>query len=742
MKINAELPEDESDEDDVYPLSIKYNKIKVRKINWYRFTLLFIILLVLIPSNFYTNNAGKTLPVRTGYFADQIYEESFSISGLNEIAVKTQNCIVYLLENIKSKSQIDIFASVSRTSSVEFTLSNSVKTISVQADAGDVQWYVEVHVPGGVTIPKLNFVYSGDSSQNVLLYDYKGDSVWTNPMIISELYFSIKDSYPNIYFRNSHFVSLLSVLGTYWIWSFENLKIASMTFTVSVGSLNIVQNSMYTQNSVTVKTPHGTHCVAAAKINSVDTNWPKSSVKDAGFNGTFIDTSVYCQSALFVWSDLASSCPASGTAVSSGQGSFKITLDDGPVQFLINGSTTTASLTYTPTYDQYAITSQILLTSKKNDFSSYPSDPRIYLYPTVSPGYARMWIHSSLKQYIQARPWLLTILSLSVLQPTFYRYTLIHIPGSSWPYLSANNVKQNTLISKKLYNSVYTDSTHSVSQMVNNTYFEYEYTAKGDYIETEIAMLTSNTFILLSVLISGIISLLSIVALVFAILKCKSKLETQYFKYLSMNRNLSRTKKVLEGKAKSISNLLVEQNSIKIQKILYLGLFSSKIVQKVTSIDNNEEIISAKLLQNKATSVSLFKVPELYIEKVRRLRSNSFKLFLESIYESSIHFPKWKIVADRYFTSVSTRLDLVKDKYIAFWTKEGLAVKDFDNDADLLKEYNLFVELRSDNWTDVYTNIWWKNEAEKQKDLDNPLQADIFSSESSSVISFLKTECK
>ena len=349
--------------------------------------------------------------------------------------LRPKNWIVYLLENTGSSSNINVYISTSRSTSVSYSLASSVQTISVQSDSGAVQWYVELYIPGGVTIPKLSFTYDGDANQNVLLYDYKGSSTWIKPMIITTMVFAIANSYPTVYFQNAHTVSTLTVSGSYWIWSFSTLKIASMTFTVTVGSLNINQNSAYTTNSVTVKTPHGTHCIAGATINTVDSGWPTTSTRNTGFTGTYVNASSYCTSTLYVWSNSASSCPASGTAVSSGQGSFTITLDDGPVQFLIDGSTTTTSLTYTPTYDQFAITSQILLTDNKKDFSSYTSDARIYLYLTVSPNYSRMWVHSSLKQFIQARPWLLSFLSLGVpLQSTieilWYISRDLHVPIS------------------------------------------------------------------------------------------------------------------------------------------------------------------------------------------------------------------------------------------------------------------------------------------------------------------------
>ena len=223
-----------------------------------------------------------------------------------------------------------------------------------------------------------------------------------------------------------------------------------MTYTVTVGSLYIVQNSAYTANKVTVSTPDGTHCIAGGTVNTADTNCPNQATRDVGISGTYIDTTTYCKSELYVCSDSATSCPASGTAVSSGQGSFTITQDDGPIEFLISGSTTTSAVSYMPTFDTFTITSQILLTENKNDFSTQTNDPRMYLYEVISPGYKRMWVHSPLRQYVEARPWLLSLLSLSILKPTYYRHTLIHIPDTTCPLRNANNVQQNTLIAEKL----------------------------------------------------------------------------------------------------------------------------------------------------------------------------------------------------------------------------------------------------------------------------------------------------
>ena len=47
---------EESDEDDVYPLSIKYERKKIWKINIYKFVFLIWIILLLIPYDIYSPN--------------------------------------------------------------------------------------------------------------------------------------------------------------------------------------------------------------------------------------------------------------------------------------------------------------------------------------------------------------------------------------------------------------------------------------------------------------------------------------------------------------------------------------------------------------------------------------------------------------------------------------------------------------------------------------------------------------
>jgi hypothetical protein len=278
-----------------------------------------------------------------------------------------------------------------------------------------------------------------------------------------------------------------------------------------------------------------------------------------------------------VCSDSASSCPSSGTTVTSSQGDFTVTLDDGPIQFLIDGSSTSASSTYIPTLDTFAITSQKTLTDNKEDFSTEPQDPRIYLYEVISPGYSKMWTHSSLKQYIEARPWLISFLSLNLLKPTFYRETLIHIPGGACPFAGSSSVKTNTLISEKIKALSFIESAHLISAKEKDIYYRFILTAENDYIKREITFLGDNILILICLIVSliiGIYSMFTVLGIFYGLFKGLLK---YYEKYLDDARKLSKTKK-FNSKFEFINDLTTgsKAKSTRGRKVLYMGCFSSK----------------------------------------------------------------------------------------------------------------------------------------------------------------------
>jgi len=609
-----------------------------------------------------------------------------------------------------------------------------------------------LRIPGGQVLNKLSLSFNGDSILDLLIYDSKDGSTWVTPMTITTLAITVSDSYPNIIFENPHTVTTLTVSGTYCVCNFHKLKITTMTYDITVGSLSINQNSAIPSNKVIVTTPDGTHCAAGAAINANNgASCPTQSARDIGISGTYIDTTSTCVVDMWVCADSTSgSCPAAGTAVGAGQGSFTIVQDDGPIQFLVDQSTTTVSNTFNPTFDTFAITSQILLGENKVDFSTNVNDPRMYLYEVMSPGYKRMWAHSSLIQYIEARPWLLSLLSLSILQPNYLRSTLIHIPDSTCPLNSATNVKQNTFISAKLESLSYTESSHLIAQKANSTYYKFLKTAKGDYIQTEIPFLGGNIFIILCLVVSGLLAIYSVFAIFLILIRLKWKIESKLHKYLERNRRFAQAKKEIQYKNDDTKKKLVTSKTNKrLIKILHIGLLTTNLKTKV--IDMNEEAeeeIMMKQNMKKRISLSFFQAPYLYLEHLRRLRANSFKMFLNSVYESPSYFPKWKLVSENFFNNVSVRLDLLEAKYLEYCTKEGLKPRSIEDEEQVIRDFNLRLEWKIDTSTDAYTNMRWKTplekleEAEQRNSSGRGKDSKIVIGENENIISkFLVSEC-
>ena len=324
-----------------------------------------------------------------------------------------------------------------------------------------------------------------------------------------------------------------------------------------------------------------------------------------------------------------------------------------------------------------------------------------------------MWVHSSLEQYIQARPWLISMLSLNILTPTYIRDRLIHIPDATCPTNSGNNVKKNTLISKKLTSLVYTESVHLIGQKANDTYYEFKYTVNGDYVQSEITMFSGSSFILLSVIISCLISAFSVVVMFFFLWRIRRIFGEIYNRYLEENRKLAKFKNEQDIQNRDNKRITsVSQANQKILKILKLGMFTANIEEKIIEIDDKNDDHSKSQSKKRAT-VTFFKAPELYIDYFQRSRSNSLRMFLKSIYESPSHFPEYKLSSEVYYKEVSTRIDLLKSKYIEFWTKEGYKPRLIEEEAELLKEYNIELDIRSDSSTNAYVNIRWKTISEK-----------------------------
>jgi hypothetical protein len=145
---------------------------------------------------------------------------------------------------------------------------------------------------------------------------------------------------------------------------------------------------------------------------------------------------------------------------------------------------------------------------------------------------------------------------------------------------------------------------------------------------------------------------------------------------------------------------------------------------------------------NKKISLSFFQAPALYLEHLRRNRTNSFKSFLNQIYESAPHFPEWKLKNASFYKYTSIRLDLLEPVYLEFCTKEGLKPKTIEEELKILNEFNLKLEWKIDNTTDAYKNIRWKSPLEK---IDEAVSTKLASKKNKTenlITQFLLAECR
>ena len=85
---------------------------------------------------------------------------------------------------------------------------------------------------------------------------------------------------------------------------------------------------------------------------------------------------------------------------------------------------------------------------------------------------------------------------------------------------------------------------------------------------------TGNLFIFMSVIVSSVISVFSVFVVVTLFIRFRTRLETQYFKYLEGKRKLSNSKKEIEGKMSPSKKLAIEQN--RIRKIRFLQIQNPK----------------------------------------------------------------------------------------------------------------------------------------------------------------------
>ena len=498
-----------------------------------------------------------------------------------------------------------------------------------------------------------------------------------------------------------------------------------MNFEIILGSLNIVQNRLYAENRIMIKTPHGTHCAAGQTVNSIDTSCPDQTTRAAGITSTFIDTSTYCESDLFVCSDSSSSCPAAGTAIGSNQGDFSITLDDGPVQFTIDSSPTPSSSTYLPKFDTFAVTSQNKLRENAQDFSGDKNDPRMYIYELSSPSFSHTWIHLFLKQYLQARVWLISILSLNFLTPNAHKYSLIHIPNATCPSAASGSLVSSTYISNKLKELSFVEAKHVVAELTEDDYYSYDITEDNKFDREAISFLDRNVFIILCLIMMVVATLFLVILVFWMVVHLKTFLEKRYQRVLHQARVFSRAKQGHLNDPYGLASVENPEHLFKVPtKVLRIGCFTTEIVEK-DEIEENyyDKTFRKGIEKEQMIQLSFFKALSLEIDSYFRKRRNSFKDFLSSIKVDEEYFRTMKEKYPEDTRSVSIRFDFLLSRYLDFCTRHGLKERIITEEEALLEDFDLKIQSIESSTTSAYTKIRWKTFFEKEKhDLTKEIQ--------------------
>jgi hypothetical protein len=200
---------------------------------------------------------------------------------------------------------------------------------------------------------------------------------------------------------------------------------------------------------------------------------------------------------------------------------------------------------------------------------------------------------------------------------------------------------------------------------------------------------------------------------------------------------MASAKKEVEKLAFSDGTASLAENSDKVKRIVNMGILSSKV--EIVEEDDDEKESKKEEKMIKAFRLSFFKVPFLYFEHLRRKNMNSFRVFLEEVYESGKHFSKTKMENEEFFRSVSIEIASLNDIYLAYCTKNGYKPRLIDEETKILEEYRMEVINKIDKSTVAYTNIRWKKQAEKENNEKRELNEDDL--DDSTIKMFLEDEC-
>ena len=94
---------------------------------------------------------------------------------------------------------------------------------------------------------------------------------------------------------------------------------------------------------------------------------------------------------------------------------------------LAYSESSSSTINYMPTHQVFNVDSYVRIAEFSSLLQANSEDNRMFRMGLSGVNYNQTWVYSSKKQYIEARPWLLSSISLSILKPTTLSYLLIPV---------------------------------------------------------------------------------------------------------------------------------------------------------------------------------------------------------------------------------------------------------------------------------------------------------------------------
>ena len=390
----------------------------------------------------------------------------------------------------------------------------------------------------------------------------------------------------------------------------------------------------------------------------------------------------------------------------SGQQETNITVEDGPIQitmkdyYIYTSYMIQSFLPSAPTLNLYTIQ---LLSEYKTLIEENEQLDYIAKLDLRGPKYKELWIHSTKNTYLYARPWLLSLLSLSILLPPIntHRYILI---DSQCP-ARGDDLQLNGIIWDFTHSRLPQTSRALLTHKIYiNEYYTYHKTVAGNYQEEEVTILSDKGLILTCIILSVMLAIYGAL-LVFILLKKTVKIASVIYEdYLENQRGLSQTKKMLGN----IENERGKVVKVGVNKLIILNLFTYR-EYKLDQVEDRESI--DKLKDNQ---ISLFGLPQIYMDHLWRKAQDSAAVFINSIPLSEFHFPPSVHSSFRENPSkTSLLLRNFQNSYEKFCTKFGFEPKIIAECESVLNKFQLELEWRRDASTKVFTNIRFRRPNEQ-----------------------------